>query len=60
MIKKKKQLLSRDEIKSFVLWMFVLEEYAPKGLVDSYDERIEAAGCHSALEYFDKSIDRLK
>ena len=58
---KKKQLMNRDEIKSFVLWM-VLDgiECVPKETEESYYKRIEAAGCGSRLEYFDKCIDRMK
>jgi hypothetical protein len=58
----KKQLLTREEIKSFVSWMFVEDkkEHVPKEAWDSYNELIEASGCHTALDYFNKCIDRLK
>ena len=59
---KKKQLMTRDEIKDFVYIMFVLEtDYPPKRRMESYDKRVEAAGCHGdRFDYFKKCIDRMK
>jgi hypothetical protein len=62
-IMKKKHLMTRDEIKKFVLYMFVLDkipEHVPDGLLDSWDERKEAAGCVTPFDYFKKCIDKMK